>query len=183
MPLADGLTLRLATLEDISAINKLVDISVRALCSKDYTPNQLDVSLKYVFACDTQLIKDHTYYVVSTDDGTVVGAGGWGKRATLYGGDNAAQQREDRLLDPRTENSRLRAFYVHPDWARKGIATAIVQESEAAARADGFTTMQIVSTLTGVKLYQSQGYTVLNTELTKLPNGDDWLLTNLKKAL
>ena len=71
-----------------------------------------------MYGVDTTLIDDGTYLVIEAD-GAITACGGWSKRKTLYGGDVWAQ-REDDLLDPAVDAAKIRAFFVHPDWARRG---------------------------------------------------------------
>ena len=110
----------------------LIDASVRGLQAGDYTPAQIDGALRAVYGVDTQLIADGTYFVVERPGDTIAGCGGWSKRKTLYGGDRN-QAREDSLLDPRRDAARIRAFFVHPEWARRGIGAMILEACESAA--------------------------------------------------
>ncbi len=111
--------LRLSTPADVAALRGLIDLSVRGLSDGYYTPAQVESALRYVLGPDTQLIADRTYYVVATPAGELVAAGGWGKRRTLHGGDQAKGS-DDPLLDPATDAARIRAFFVHPAWGRRG---------------------------------------------------------------
>ncbi len=112
--------LRLATTEDIPALDQLMRKSVRGLSAGYYTERQIEISLVHVFGIDTQLIADGTYFIAEAN-GQLAGCGGWSKRRTLYGGDQT-KQGEDNLLDPETEPARIRAFFVDPDFARQAVA-------------------------------------------------------------
>src|SRR5476651_1246784 len=128
-------TTRLATFADIRALNQMIALSVRGLITEYYTPNQIESAIKYIFGVDTQLVIDGTYYIAQVD-GVVAGCGGWSKRNTLYGG-GQHKEIEDPLLDPEKDAARIRAFFVHPDYARKGIGRHIINICEAAAQANG----------------------------------------------
>ena len=117
---------------------------------------------------DTQLIADKTYYIAEAE-GQVVGCGGWSKRKTLYGGDQMKAE-QDPLLDPKEDAGRIRAFFIHPNWARKGIGRRIIEACEEAAKADGFTKMELGATLPGEPLYAALGYEV--TDRFEIPMGD-----------
>src|ERR1700685_2935947 len=132
-----NLTLRQAVLVDIPALRVLIDASVRGLQAADYTPAQIEVALQSVYGVDSQLIADGTYFVVEAE-GAIVGCGGWSKRKTLFGGDRWTG-REDALLDPQRDAAKIRAFFVHPRWVRRGIGSMILEACEAAAAAAGFT--------------------------------------------
>ena len=138
-----GLELRVATEEDIPALTALIPASVRGLSQGHYTPAQIESALVYVFGVDSQLINDGTYFVVE-HDGQIVGAGGWSKRKTLYGGDQSKAD-DDPLLDAALDAAHIRAYYVHPDWARQGIGRRIMRACEAAAKAAGFTRLDLGS--------------------------------------
>jgi GNAT superfamily N-acetyltransferase len=142
----------------------LIRDSVRGLQTADYTPEQRELALEMVFGVDTQLVEDGTYYVAEAGDeaadcGTriVAGCGGWSKRKTLYGSDHCAG-REDALLDPRHDAAKIRAFFVHPLYARRGIGSRILEVCEAAAVMAGFRCLEMGATLTGVPLYRARGY-------------------------
>ncbi|MEO8885252.1 MAG: GNAT family N-acetyltransferase [Mucilaginibacter sp.] len=165
-----AVTIRLATFEDVPHLLKLIDISVRGLSANYYTPNQIESSLKYLFGVDSQLIIDSTYYVAEID-GVMVGCGGWSKRNTLFGGDQHKQV-EDPLLDPAKDAARIRAFFVHPGYARQGIGRHIIDVCEAEALKNGFTRFELGATLSGVPLYTAMGYQPVKRVDTILPDGE-----------
>src|SRR5689334_1273460 len=117
--------IRLATPADVPALSALIQASVRELQAGDYTVEERETALSNVYGVDSQLISDGTYFAVEAD-GAIVGCGGWSRRNTLYGGDQFAG-REDSLLDPARDAARIRAFFVHPQWARRGIGAVILE--------------------------------------------------------
>ncbi|HTU50900.1 MAG TPA: GNAT family N-acetyltransferase [Acidobacteriaceae bacterium] len=151
-------SLRKANTVDIPAIEKLIDASVRGLQAQDYTPEQIDAALRTVFTVDSQLVEDGTYFVVE-QGGEIIGCGGWSGRKTLCGGDHHAV-REDALLDPSQDAAKIRAIFVHPRWARRGIGSFLLKAAEEAAIAAGFTRLEMGATLTGVPVYLRRGYRV-----------------------
>jgi N-acetylglutamate synthase-like GNAT family acetyltransferase len=159
-----AVNIRLATTADIAELTQLIDESVRRLSLHYYTPEQIESALRNVFGVDTQLILDQTYFVAEIE-GQIVGCGGWSKRKTLFGGDQAKDQtnlnRADALLVPGRDPARLRAFYVHPRWSRRGIGKLITQACEAAAMKAGFTRAELIATLPGQPLYAANGYEVV----------------------
>lgn len=147
--------LRKALPADIEAIAALIPASVRGLQS-EYTAEQREAALEAVFTVDHQLIADQTYFVVE-EAGRIAACGGWSRRKTLFGG-HAAAGRDDAWLDPATEPARIRAFFVHPDFARRGIGSALLEACEREAAAMGFTSLEMAATLSGVPLYEARGY-------------------------
>jgi GNAT superfamily N-acetyltransferase len=148
--------LRLATPADVPAIERLIAVSARGLCGVDYTAAQIEAAIGTAWGCDTELIRDGTYFVTE-GEGELVACGGWGKRRTLFGGDSQPG-RVSELLDPARDAARIRAFFVHPEWARKGLGKLLLARCEAEARAHGFRAAELMATLTGEKLYRQCGY-------------------------
>src|SRR3981189_1702583 len=191
-----NMPLRLATATDTPALQALIDASVRGLQAQDYTPAQIEGALKTVFGVDSQLIADGTYIVAEaipggaepaeagTDRGAalVVGCGGWSKRKTLYGGDRWTG-REDELLDPLHDAAKIRAFFIHPTWARQGIGGMILEACESAARAAGFTRYEMGATLTGAKLFGVKGYVAVKPISIPLTNGEVLPVIHMEKRV
>ena len=148
--------LRLATLEDQETLRELIARSARELSAGDYSPQQVEGALRGAFGVDTQLIRDGTYFVAEAD-GRIVGCGGWSRRRTLFGGD-AHRQRDAGELDPRKDAAKIRAFFIDPACARRGIGRAILERCEAEARKLGFSRCEMMATLPGLKLYRALGY-------------------------
>lgn len=153
--------LRLATEEDISELRELIEVSVRVLQRGDYSREQIEAALGTALGVDTQLVADRTYYLAegALPGGVkeIVACGGWSRRKTLYGSDHGPY-RESALLDPRTDAAKIRAFFVHPEWVRMGIATRILETCEQAAMSEGFRRFEMGATLTGVPMYRARGY-------------------------
>lgn len=171
--------IRLATQEDVPALNNMIALSVRGLSTNYYTQDQIESAIKYIFGVDTQLIADQTYYLVELDN-VIVGCGGWSKRNTLYGGDQHKDD-VDPLLDPTHDAARIRAFFVHPDYARRGIGKLIINVCESAAAKEGFTRFQLGATLPGVPLYKAMGYREVNEIKQPLPDGEVLEIVKMEK--
>ncbi len=163
------ISVRLASPEDIPTLEELIAASVRKLSLSYYDQGQIENALTHVFGIDSQLILDQTYYVAETE--LIVGCGGWSKRKTLFGGDQTKIDAHDQLLEPGKDAARLRAFYVHPSWSRRGIGSQIIKACEDAAREAGFTRLELVATLPGEPLYSARGYTIIEPYEIPLPDG------------
>jgi GNAT superfamily N-acetyltransferase len=178
--------IRPATNADVLVLHALIDASVRGLQTQDYTPAQIEGALETAFGVDSQLLADGTYFVVENATGaahpTIVGCGGWSNRKTLYGSDHATD-RDNALLDPQTDAAKIRAFFVHPDWARRGIGSLLLSTCEAAAAAVGFTRFEMGATLTGVPLYQAKNYVELERFAVPLKNGESLPIVRMRKSL
>jgi GNAT superfamily N-acetyltransferase len=147
----------------------LIPLSVRALQAPYYSLAQIEAALGPVFGIDKQLIRDGTYFVVE-QGAEIVGCGGWSRRKSLYGSDRGREQ-EDAELDPQHHPARIRAFFVHPAWARRGIGRSILLACERAILAAGFRTVEMVATLAGEPLYASFGYAVTDRSDIPMANG------------
>jgi GNAT superfamily N-acetyltransferase len=110
----------------------------------------------------------------------MVGCGGWSKRNTLYGGDQYAG-REDSVLDPASDAAKIRAFFVHPDWARRRIGSLILEACENAARDGGFTRLEMGATLSGVAFYRAKGYVEIENQSVPLSNGESLPIVRMSK--
>ena len=187
-----NIRIRPAISADIPRLRPLIDASVRGLQSQDYTPVQIESALATVYGVDTQLIADGTYFVAETSSGpnaqessevpVIVGCGGWSKRKTLYGGDQWTG-REAALLDPRHDAAKIRAFFIHPSWARRGIGSLILEACENAAMTAGFTRFEMGATLTGVPLYRVRGYVALENLEVPLADGESLPIVRMEKKI
>ncbi len=163
--------IRPAEERDIPAIAALIPLAVRALSQGFYSDAEIERAVAHVFGVDRQLIEDGTYFVVESNN-QVIGAGGWSKRKTMFGGDQTSfKEAGDPQLDPRVDAARIRAFYVHPDFARRGIGRAILKHCEQEAATTGFTKLELIATLPGVPLYEACGYEAIHPYNIVMPDG------------
>ena len=181
-----NIRIRKATAADVPRLREVIEASVRGLQAGDYSLAQIEGALKSVYGVDSQLIADGTYLVAeiggSNQDPTIVGCGGWSKRKTLYGGDQFAG-REDSLLDPAHDAAKIRAFFVHPHWARRGIGSLILEACESAATEAGFTQLEMGATLSGVAFYRAKGYAAVENQQAPLGNGEVLPIVRMAKGL
>lgn len=161
--------IRVATFEDVPELERLIPLSVHSLQANCYSKSQREAALGPVFAVDRQLIADGTYFAVVHEEG-IIGCGGWSKRASLFGGDSG-RDTEDPLLDPKEDAARVRAFFVHPNWARRGIGRALLAKCESAIIRAGFSRIELSATLAGLPLYLSGDYLEISRHDVPLQNG------------
>jgi GNAT superfamily N-acetyltransferase len=180
MTVAPEIRLRRATFEDVEAIRQLIALSASELSRGYYDDVQIAAALAHVFGVDTTLIADGTYFIAERGD-ELLGCGGWSKRRTLFGGDQYAA-RDSGFSDPATDAAKIRAFFIHPQGARQGIARAILERCEVEARAVGYQAAELMSTLPGVEFYRAAGYvsaaptslTVGGVEIGFVPMRKSW---------
>jgi GNAT superfamily N-acetyltransferase len=162
-------SIRLATVADVSALKDLISLSARELSRGFYTEEQTESAVLHVFGPDSRLIADGTYFVAE-EEGRLAGCGGWSRRRTLYGGDQT-KKGEEPLLDPATEPAKIRAFFVHPEFARRGVGSALLEACVAAARTAGFRRLELAATLPGVPLYAARGFVERERLDVPMPDG------------
>jgi GNAT superfamily N-acetyltransferase len=178
---APAFTFRPARLVDAPVLKALIYASVRGLNGGEYTEAQVEAALGTAFGVDTELIRDGTYFVAEAE-GQIVACGGWSKRQSLFGGDEQ-EGRCSALLDPLCDAARIRAFFVRPDWARRGVGRALLAHCEEAALAHAFVAAELMATLPGYKLYKVSGYVGDERIKLKLPSGIDIELIPMRKSL
>ncbi|HJP59783.1 MAG TPA: GNAT family N-acetyltransferase [Gemmatimonadaceae bacterium] len=175
--------LRAATMDDVPALNALIAKSARGLSAGFYNAAQIEALITHVFGVDTQLIADGTYYLIVDDSERVpAAAGGWSARRTLYGGDQA-KSGEDNRLNPATDAARIRAFFVHPRYARRGLGRQLYNECESAARGARFTRLELMATLPGEPLYAALGFKAVERTTVKLPGDVDVPLVQMERSI
>ena len=173
--------IRQATLADRDAIGQLIAESARGLSRNDYSDAQIEAAIATVFGVDTDLIEDGTYFVADSS-GVLIGCGGWSRRKTLFGGDQY-RTRDASYLDPKSEAAKIRAFFVHPAHARKGVAQAILSRCESEAAAHGFRAVELMATLPGLKFYKAAGYAEQGSYELELIAGVKLELVPMRKEL
>jgi GNAT superfamily N-acetyltransferase len=165
----DAYRLRPAQPSDVAALEALIDSSVRGLGAAYYSPAEIDAGLRFVFGVDTQLVQDGTYLLIE-HEAVPVACGGWSGRRTLFGGDQHKSGIDD-ALDPRVDPARIRAFFVHPAHARRGLGRRLYEACAEAARARGFTAFELMATLPGQPLYAALGFEALEPVAVPTPAG------------
>ena len=168
----DKFYLRVAGKDDVVAIRELIQASVRGLQVADYSLAQREGALSTVFTVDSQLIADGTYFVAIDEGGAMAGCGGWSFRKTLYGGDRQMEKIAPERLDAQKDAAKIRAIFVHPDFARMGLGSLILTTAEEAAKAAGFSRFEMGSTLTGVTLYERKGYREVERRKVPVDGGE-----------
>jgi GNAT superfamily N-acetyltransferase len=172
---------RLAYASDKPVLDALIRKSGIGLADGFYTPEQALAITNEVFGVDSALVADGTYFVIEVAE-RIVACGGWSKRATDFGGDGA-KSGDDRPLDPATEPARIRAFFVDPDFARKGLGGMLLDHCTRAAARAGFTALELVSTMPGEPLYLHYGFKPLEHIKLPLSGGVVVGLTRMRKEI
>ena len=163
------ITIRIATAADLPEINRVMRASMEALGAGFYDEAQLRGAVRYISNPDHQLVDDGTYYVVLDED-RVVACGGWSRRRKLFTG-TSEQEARTGDVDPSRDPARIRAMFVDPGYARRGLGRLILETSENHARQLGFTHFELMATLPGVPLYETCGYRRVEPVTLDLPDG------------
>lgn len=179
--MVQAVSLRVATRDDIPALSRLIVDSARQLSRGFYTEAETEAAIRYVFGVDTALVDDQTYYVAALD-GVLAGCGGWSRRNTLYGGDQRPVG-EPALLDPSSDAARIRAFFVAPTAARRGVGRALLEACTRAASRSGFAALTLMATLPGVPFYQALGFQPDEDVIDVLPDGTPLRFVRMSKPI
>lgn len=161
--------IRLAEMNELPFLNQLISISARELSREDYTEEEIQGAIQYVFGVDLELVLDKTYFVIEKN-GIIAGCGGWSMRKTLFGGSQYLGREEGAYLDPQVDFAKIRAFFIHPKFARQGLGSFLLKHCEQEAIGYGYTRFEMMATLPGVKLYKALDYRVISNEIIELPN-------------
>jgi GNAT superfamily N-acetyltransferase len=176
-----SVVIRQARQDDCAAIQTLIEVSARQLGADDYDSEQIEAALRGVWGLDTQLVRDRTYFVAAADT-LLVGCGGWSFRRTLFGADSL-NDRDDIRLDPKTEAAKIRAFFVHPAYVRRGFGRKILRQCELAATNHGFSRLELGATLPGERLYRACGYVASKPSEYDCSNGIFMMIIPMNKVL
>jgi GNAT superfamily N-acetyltransferase len=177
----EGVEIRRAVEADVPALHTLIEASVRGLQANDYTPSEIEGALGHALGLDSQLVVDGTYFIAEVA-GEMVASGGWSYRATLCGSDGMTG-REPACLDAAKDAAKIRAIFVHPAWARKGLGTLMLEYCEQRAKDAGFLRFEMGSTLTGAPLYRLRGYEERERIAIALPNGEALPVIRMTKSV
>ena len=161
--------IRKATRDDLPRIESLMRHSLEVLGAAVYTAAELASAVRFIAVADPHLIDDGTYFVID-EQGELVACGGWSDRTKLFTG-TAEQEGLEGRLDPARDAARIRAMFVHPGRARRGLGKAILDAAEQDAARAGFTAFELMATLPGVPLYEACGYREIARTIIELPDG------------
>ncbi len=174
----------MATAADARAIEDLMKVSARGLSQPFYDERQVPSIERYIATLDMMLVDDGTYFVGEGGDrrDRIVACGGWSRRKKLFTGvgDHAGGPE---LLDPAVDAARVRAMFVHPDFARRGLGRAILELCTEAALAEGFRRLSLVATLPGVPLYEAYGFVATERVTITLGDGVQVDVVPMEKAI
>jgi GNAT superfamily N-acetyltransferase len=166
-----NITIRIAEIADLDQIESLMKRSMNILGAGHYSKDQIDSCCQFVCVPDRQLIEDRTFFVAVTGAGILTACGGWSFRSKLYAGSSEIYRKNDQL-NPLTDPARIRAMFTDPSYSGKGIGSMVLNQSEKAAKAHGFSKGALGATLSGLSFYKAKGWVKVLEEQTVLPNGD-----------
>ena len=172
--------IRAANFDDIQNLNELITLSARELSRDIYSKQEIEGAIQYIFGVDTELLHDKTYFVIEKN-GEIAGCGGWSRRKTLFGGNQFSAREEPAYLDPTIDAAKIRAFFIHPTFARQGLGSMLLQHCERDAGLHGFTHFEMMATLPGVKLYAAFAYKAVSNERVVLPNSISLKFVRMEK--
>ena len=175
--------IRKATPADVPGIERVMRASMADLGASSYDAAQVASAVRYIAVVDRQIIEDGTYFVIE-EEARIIACGGWSGRTKLFSGPESQEQAgSDGRLDPAVDSARIRAMFVDPTYARRGLGRRILEASEADAAQAGFRTVELMATLPGVPLYRACGYEEIERAAIELPDGTRLECVKMKRAL
>lgn len=126
---------------DADAVRMLHALAFRALAAGHHTPAQIAAHEALIAANDyaEDLARSHLILARHPHEDLVATAG-WLE------------------FPERPQTARIRKVFVHPGWARRGLASALVRAAEAAAAQAGYPHLYVRANINAVPLYERLGY-------------------------
>jgi GNAT superfamily N-acetyltransferase len=154
------MNIRRALITDTEQICRLHKASIRSLCCRHYTPDQIEA-----WAGPKQpehyewLIHDLIVFVVE-EGGDIIGFGALDAGAT-----------------------EIRALYVAPDFVGHGVGSMVLEALESEARRLDRPRLGVSATLNSVAFYGARGYSSLGAGENVLPQGISLPCVRMEKTL
>jgi hypothetical protein len=177
MTAASPATVRRATFADRSEILALQHLSLRVLGRDLYSEHEIESYLQYTPTLEQHLIEDSTYFVARLGE-RLAGCGGWSLKKPAY---SAVTQ--DAVQQPQRATAKVRAMYVHPYLARRGVGRQLLGVIERGIIEAGYEEARLEATVGGVLLYSRCGYTPVGETYALLPNGARFRFVCMHKRL
>lgn len=160
---------------DRDALLALQHTSLRVLGRACYDDEAIEAFIAQIGTMEPDLIEAGTYFAARIGS-RLVGCGGWTSGPPSYAGHMPGGGES---APPVT----IRSIYVHPDWARRGIARAVMAAVEADIAAAGFDRASLTATLTGVPFYRRLGYRGSEPLVLRFDGGIQFIGINMDKRL
>jgi N-acetylglutamate synthase-like GNAT family acetyltransferase len=151
-------TIRTADMGDETKVSTLLFASYPAAMSGRYSADVLGAALPRMTNANPKLLKSGTFYVAETQDGLVVGCGGWTSERPGTG--ELVQQ-----------VAHIRHFATHPQWLCRGIGRAIYLKCQTRALLAEAQEFECFASLNAEDFYRALGFeTVKQVEVAMGPD-------------
>lgn len=150
-----------ACLENLVDIRILISKSARILQAQYYKKSEIETALELVNGLE-ELIAAGSFHVAEYEK-NIIGCGGWAMDAS----------------DPK--KAEIRGFFVHPDFARKGVATSLLATCEKQCSHRGILVLYLTATLSGEPFYKKCGFSEFGGFEQSLSNGEFFELVKMEK--
>ena len=164
-----------ATRADRDALLALQETSMRELARPYYDADVIEAFIRHIGTMDDVIIDDGTYFAAFTD-GTLAGCGGWTARMPGYMTHAASD-----ALFPLRPIATVRSVFVHPRFARRGLARRIMARVEAEIARAGHDRAMLTVTLGGLPLYRRIGYRTGEPVTLRMPGGLAFITLRMDK--
>lgn len=141
MSLPSTVSLQAYASADLPAVRALHALAFRQLAASHHDAAQIAAHEALIAADDYAVDVARSNLILARDQaGSLIATAGW------------------LPMPERPNTARIRKVFVHPGWARRGLATALVQAAEQAAAAAGYPHLYVRANINAVPLYRKLGY-------------------------
>ena len=138
-------SLRVAVPSDEQAVGALLQASYTVLMAPWYDAELLQRALPLMTVANPQLLRSDSFYIVESENGAVVGCGGWSSEQPGSGRQAPGE-------------AHIRHFATHPQWTRRGIAKTILARCFEDSRAEDVALMHCNAALGSEPFYAAAGF-------------------------
>jgi N-acetylglutamate synthase-like GNAT family acetyltransferase len=129
-----------------------------------YTSNVLNIAIPIISKSRLELLSSGTYFLATTDNGKIVGCGGWTKHCPSPNNKNH---------DTRQNTGHIRHFATHPDYTRQGIGKKIYDQCKNQAIKHDIQEFECFASLNAEEFYKSLGFKTI--QKTSIPITEEML--------
>jgi len=152
-----------ASLENFAHIQALISKSARILQSQYYKKSEIETALELVSGIE-ELIAAGSFFVAEYEK-NIIGCGGW-----------AIDVSEPLKAE-------VRGFFVHPDFARRGVATQLLVTCENECSRRGIEILYLTATLSGEPFYKKCGFSEFERFKQVLSDSETFELVKMAKEI
>lgn len=163
--------IRISTAKDEAQISVVLERSYSILLARDYKAEVLRAALPMITRANPALLASGRYFAARlSEDGPIIGIGGWSKEAPGRGGITQGL-------------GHIRHVAVDPSATRLGVGAAIIARVIEQARAERIESLSCFSTLSAVTFYHAQGFETVGQSVLHMGGKIPFEITQMHRSL